>query len=138
MGEVELAAILCSLFLGGDAEVRHPFSAGYDLSRIEIDCETDTHVIEVGLDKRSSLDSVQQALFAASLTGKEPMVYIIDTDGRVGKYEYRIRTAAQMVGIEYRTDTEDWIYRQQMTHWLRHYDPLSSGEPVTRSLAEGG
>ena len=37
---------------------------------------------KVGLDRRSSLDSVQQALFYASLTGKMPAVVIYDTDGK--------------------------------------------------------
>ena len=121
MGEQELAAIICSLILGGEPEVSHAFPVGYDLNRIRVDCETDTHVVEVGLDKRSSLDSLQQALFAASLTGKTPMIFIIDTDGRVGKYETRIRTTAAMAGVDYRTDHADRLFRHQMTSWLRAY-----------------
>ncbi|WP_124111023.1 hypothetical protein [Palleronia sp. THAF1] len=117
--ELDLAAILCSLVLGGTPEVSHPYSVGYDLHRIRVDCETDTHVIEVGLDKRSSLDSVQQALFAASLTGKKPMVVMIDTDAREGPFELRVRTAAQMVEIERRTYDADFLIRWQMTSWLR-------------------
>ena len=42
-----------------------------------VDCETADVVYEGGLDRRSSLDSVQQALFAAAFTGKEPAVVIL-------------------------------------------------------------
>ncbi|MBJ3762662.1 hypothetical protein ILP92_07895 [Maribius pontilimi] len=117
--ETELAAILCSLILGGEAEVSHPYSVGYDLHRIRVDCETDTQVVEVGKDKRSSLDSVQQALFASELTGKTPMVVMIDTDGREGPFELRVRTVAQSLGVPYRTYTQDYLIRWKMTSWLR-------------------
>ena len=56
---------------------------------------------ESGLDKRSSLDSVQQALFAAFLTGKEPAVVIYDTDGQIGRYEYRIQVACELAGVTF-------------------------------------
>ena len=56
---------------------------------------------EGGLDKRSSLDSVQQALFFAYVTGKEPAVVIYDADGKVGPYEYRIQVACEMAGVQY-------------------------------------
>ena len=58
-------------------------------------------VYEGGLDKRSSLDSLQQALFFGYLTGKTPAVVIYDTVGREGRFEYRIRTACQQVGVHY-------------------------------------
>ena len=64
-----------------------------------MDCETADTVYEGGLDKRSSLDSVQQALFFAALTGKEAAGVIYDTDGQVGKYEHRIRVACVMGGV---------------------------------------
>ena len=51
---------------------------------------TDEYVIEGGLDKRSSLHSAQQAVFAATLTDKKPAVAIYDNDGQWGKYEHRI------------------------------------------------
>ena len=54
-----------------------------------------------GLDKRSSLDSVQQALFFGVLTGKEPAVY--DTDGQIGLYEHRIRVACERAGVRFMT-----------------------------------
>ena len=56
---------------------------------MEVDCEIGTMVYEGGLDKRSSLDSVQQALFFSHVTGKRPVVVIYDTDGREGRFEYR-------------------------------------------------
>ena len=123
MGEVALAAIYCVLMLGGMPEQSHGYSVGYDLHRIRVDCETEDAVIEVGLDKRSSLDSVQQALFAAHLTGKRPGILIIDTDGRVGPYETRIRTAAAMAGVTYDTIEKDRLIRWQMTAWLRSFKP---------------
>ena len=51
----------------------------------EDDIETASEVIEGGLDKRSSLDSIQQAIFASTLTGKKPAVAIYDSDGNWGK-----------------------------------------------------
>ncbi len=66
-------------------------------SYVKVDCETETTVYEGGLDKRSSLDSVQQALFFAHLTGKKPAVY--DTDGRIGRFEHHIKTVCEMAGV---------------------------------------
>ena len=87
--------------IGGYEQTRHyynyPGGAGY----IVVDCETNSHVWEAGLDKRSSLDSLQQAIFAASLTGKKPAIVIFDRDGQIGKYEYRISTAAKAAGVRY-------------------------------------
>ena len=56
---------------------------------------------EGGKDTRSSLDSVQQAIFFAFITGKEPAVVIYDTDGKMGRFEHRIETACEMVGVEF-------------------------------------
>jgi len=58
-------------------------------------------VYEGGLDKRSSLDSLQQVLFFAALTGKEPAVVIYDTDGEIGQFEYRIQVAYEMAGVTF-------------------------------------
>ena len=68
---------------------------------VKVDCETSTTVYEGGLDKRSSLDSLQQALFFSVLTGKRPAVVIYHTDGKEGRFEYRIRTACQKSGVRY-------------------------------------
>ena len=86
--------------LGGTTEVRHsyPYGDGQE-SFVVVDCETDGFVIEGGLDKRSSLDSLQQALFFSSLTGKKPAVVIYDTDGKIGKYEHRIRVSCEKAGV---------------------------------------
>lgn len=55
--------------LGGQPEARHQYTIADGNEYVVVDCETETHVIEVGLDKRSSLDSVQQAEFFAWVPG---------------------------------------------------------------------
>lgn len=127
MFETYFTSILCALLLGGETEVAHPYNVGYDMHHIRVDCENSSHVLEVGLDKRSSLDSVQQALFAAALTGKDPMVVMIDTDGHEGQFELRIRTVAAMAGVEYRVYQKDFLIRWQMTDYLRHMPELVAG-----------
>lgn len=89
--------------LSGQREVRIVYSLGTSniSNYVIIDIETDRYVIEGGLDKRSSLDSIQQALFAAAITGKEPAVAIFDTDQQWGKYEHRIWTAAKTIGLKF-------------------------------------
>jgi predicted RecB family endonuclease len=121
MTETFLASILCVLLLDGKTEEPHGYSVGYGLHKIRVDCETDTHVIEVGLDKRSSTDSVHQAVFAAHLTGKTPMVIMIDRDGRMDQYEFQVRTVAEALGVEYRVYDEAFLIRWQMTDYLRNY-----------------
>ena len=81
--------------IGGVEEVRHNYPGGY----VKVDCETSKYVIEAGLDKRSSLDSIQQAVFFSILTGKKPVIVIYDTDKKDGKYEYRIKSVADKLGI---------------------------------------
>jgi len=66
------------------------------------DIETDTEVIECGLDKRSSLDSLQQALFFSYITHKKPVVVIYDTNGQEGAIEFRVKIACKIAGVEYR------------------------------------
>ena len=83
--------------LHGKRETRQYYSADY----VIVDCETDTHVIEGGLDKRSSIDSIQQAVFFSIITGKKPMVVIFDTDNKKGKYEIQIEAVANHLGIEF-------------------------------------
>ena len=117
--ELELTAILCSLILGGQTEISHAYSVGYDLHRIRVDCETETSVFEMGLDKRSSLDSVQQAIFSGSLTGKQPFVVLFDTDGREGPYELRVRTVSDLAGVEYLTWNADALLRHGAAQGLR-------------------
>ena len=88
--------------LGGRLEAVYRFNyTDTETSMIRIDIETDEYVIEGGRDKRSSLDSVQQAVVASVLSGKKPAVAIYDTDGKWGKYEHRIWIAAKELGIRY-------------------------------------
>ncbi len=135
MGEIVLAAIYCTLIaLGGQPEATHHYSAGGNPHKIRVDCETPSEVIEVGLDKRSSLDSIQQALFAAHLTGKRPVVLIINSDGCTREYETRIRAAARMAGVRYISIHRDSLIRWRMTHWLRNRrttDPIRALIPET-------
>ena len=82
-------------------ETRHTYTYDGGSSYMKVDCETDTMVYEGGLDKRSSLDNLQQALFFSELTGKAPTVVIYDTDGWEGRFEYRIRTVCRKAGVHF-------------------------------------
>lgn len=85
--------------VGGEKDVRHSYRYPTGKSFVRIDCETSDTVYEGGLDKRSSLDSLQQAVFFAVVTGKRPAVVIYDTDGKIGRFEYRIKAACEKVGV---------------------------------------
>ena len=87
--------------VNGETATRHGYTSAGGRGFVEVDCETGTMVYEGGLDKRSSLDSVQQALFFSHVTGKRPAVVIYDTDGREGRFEYRIRVACRKAGVRY-------------------------------------
>lgn len=92
--------------LGGSTEktVTYHFTDSFGKAAsgsIRIDISTSAEVIEGGLDKRSSLDSIQQAIFASNLTGKDPAVAIYDSDGNWGKIEHRIYTVAKSVGVRF-------------------------------------
>ncbi len=140
MGEAGFVAIICSLMLGGVPEQKQPYLGGYTVlgepkhTHVRTDCATDTHVIEIGLDKRSSLDSLQQAHFAAILTGKLPKIIIVDTDGRVGRWETRIRATAQATGVAFERMSDDALIRFQMTQWMRNYD-RATASPKTHTIA---
>jgi len=122
MGELALSAILCSVLLAGEHQQKLGYSAAYDTSYVVADCVTEAQVIEVGLDrKRSSMDSVHQALFAAHLSGRAPKVVMIDTDGREGKYEYQVRIAAEMAGVAYEAVDKDFLVRWQLSSYLRSF-----------------
>lgn len=98
MNEAFAISIICAM-LGGEPETRHYYDTGIRSSYVQVDCETDRYVIEVGLDKRSSLDSLQQTLFASNISEKEPMIVVVDTDNEKDIYEYRIGTTAKELGI---------------------------------------
>ena len=112
MGEVQLAALLCAFLAGSDDEVRHYFDV-YDTKRyVRVDCETPDHVIEVGMDGTSSArDSVHQALFYAHLTGKTPVVLMIDQDGFEGRFEYEMRHVTEMANVGYARCSKGAILR---------------------------
>lgn len=81
MTEADAIVILCAL-LGGEPEVRVPYTLDAVSTHVRVDCITDTHAIEVGLDgTRGGYDSLHQATFNAYLTDRIPMVVVIDTDG---------------------------------------------------------
>ena len=107
--------------LGGTREVRHYYGYGEgQRGYVIVDCETDSFVIEGGLDKRSSLDSLQQALFFSSLTGKKPAVVIHDTDGKIGKYEHRIRVSSEKAGVLFlRLPSDNPLDRESLAGMLR-------------------
>ena len=74
----------------------------YEKGIIKIDIETPTEVIEGGLDKRSSIDSVHQVIFASILSGKKPVVVIYDTNNIIDPIEYQLSKICKKLGIEYR------------------------------------
>ncbi len=100
MKEALAIDIVCALF-GGEQEVRHAYNADQSPHYIQVDCESDVYVMEMGMDKRSSFDSIHQVIFASILTGKKPKIVIIDTDLRRKAEEYQIQLAAEKLGIEY-------------------------------------
>ena len=116
MTEIQLTALLCAFLGGGEAETRQYFDV-YGMARhVRVDCETPSHVIELGLDGTpSARDSVHQALFAAHLTGKMPVVLMIDRDGYEGRFEYELRHTAPMAGVLYLRCTEAVIVRWAAT-----------------------
>ncbi|MEO1536321.1 MAG: hypothetical protein AAFR73_01200 [Pseudomonadota bacterium] len=115
MGELVLATMLCSFLNGGATEIRHTFENVGTSRAVRIDCETPTHVIEVGLDKATSRDSVHQAVFASFLTGKVPVIIVIDTDGLEGRYEYEMRIVARQLGVAYGRCSQSFIERWAAT-----------------------
>ena len=120
MGEVELAALLCAFLAGSEHEARQYFDVSGMKRYVRVDCETDTHVIEVGLDgKSSSRDSVHQALFFAHLTGKIPAVVMIDRDGFVGRFEHEMSHVTQAAGVVYASCREDFVVWWAQTRALR-------------------
>lgn len=119
MGEVQLAALLCSFLGGGTTEVRHEFENLAEPRSIRVDCETADFAIEIGLDKRSARDSLHQALFAAALTGKRAYVLLIDTDGVEGRYEQEARIVAESVGVAYGRCAGSFIQRWAATAAFR-------------------
>ncbi|MBF9043830.1 hypothetical protein HKCCE4037_10870 [Rhodobacterales bacterium HKCCE4037] len=119
MTEAQAILILCAM-LGGEAEHRVEYTLDAVTSHVRVDCVTDTHAIEVGLDDtRSAYDSLHQATFNAHLLGLEPMVVLIDTDGIESQYEYQVETVARTYGVAYATWDTDYLLRWQMAEPFR-------------------
>ncbi|QYK40697.1 MAG: hypothetical protein KF887_14960 [Paracoccaceae bacterium] len=119
MTEAQAILILCAM-LGGEAETRQDYAIDHGSQFIRVDCETADEVIEVGLDgKRSSIDSVHQAVFAAHLTGKRPRVILIDRDGAEDRAQHQVRIVAQGLGVAFGTVKQDALIRWHMTAYLR-------------------
>jgi len=89
---------LYAKFIQGTRESVYKYEKGI----IKIDIETPTEVIEGGLDKRSSIDSVHQVIFASILSGKKPVVVIYDTNNIIDPIEYQLSKVCKKLGIEYR------------------------------------
>jgi|GEM_PF-1142793 len=122
MGEVTIAAALCGLLAGSAVETNHYFDVNWERRHVEVDCETPTHVIEIGLDQKpDSRDSVHQALLAAYLTDfrKIPAVILIDRDDEEGKYELEMRRVTGMLGLAYATCSDKWIKAWQARGGMR-------------------
>ncbi|MEM9059991.1 MAG: hypothetical protein AAGD13_05970 [Pseudomonadota bacterium] len=124
MSEVFLASLLCALLGGADAESARKFDNQGSERGIRVDCETPTHVIEIGMDhSSSSRDSVHQAVFASVLTDKDPMVILIDADGNEGRYEQEMRLVTQRLGIAYHRCRREFLVRWTTTSALRDVEP---------------
>jgi hypothetical protein len=115
-------SLLCGLLGGAEPETTHFFDVyGYARPRyIRVDCETPTHVIEIGLDERvSARDSVHQAALAASFTGKAPWVILIDTDGAEGRFELEMRHVTRLLGVAYTLCSAGFLESWSATAGLR-------------------
>lgn len=92
--------------IGGKTEITLKYNYGLksqpnNSGTVRVDIMTKEYVIEGGKDTRSSLDSIQQAVFASVLTNKKPAVAIYDTDGIWGKYEHRVYTTAKKLDVKF-------------------------------------
>lgn len=120
VSELVLASLLCGFLSGGETEIRHYFPNVGKTRQLRIDCETPTHVIEVGLDNSSSnRDSIHQAVFASFLTDKIPLVILIDTDGFEGRYEYEMRQVTALLGVGFSRCSQGIIERWAATSSFR-------------------
>lgn len=138
-GEATYISLLCALVGGAEPETTQFFDVyGYQRPRyIRVDCETPTHVIEIGLDEReSSRDSVHQAALAAAFTGKQPMVVLIDTDGTEGRYELEMRLVTDHLGVAYTACSARFLERWAATAAFRGgNDPAVDDLPTDPTIA---
>ncbi|MDR9395204.1 MAG: hypothetical protein RI571_12960 [Roseovarius sp.] len=120
MGEVQIAALLCAMLAGSEEETRHYFDVNGMKRHVRADCETADHVIEIGLDGKSSArDSLHQALFSAHLSGKTPAVVLIDRDGYEGRFEYEMRQVTKAAGVAYMRCGKAFLLRWAETAPMR-------------------
>ncbi|MDG4647710.1 hypothetical protein P6F26_04585 [Roseibacterium sp. SDUM158017] len=122
-------AMLCAMIGGAEPESRQFFDVyGYARPRyISVDCETPSHVIEIGMDETvSARDSVHQAALAASFTGKTPWVILIDTDGAEGRYELEMRHVTRLLDVAYTSCSLAFLERWAATAAFR--GPRTFGE----------
>lgn len=120
--EATYISLLCALIGGAEPETPQFFEVfGYERPRyIRVDCETPTHVIEIGLDERvSARDSVHQAVLAAAFTDKLPMVVMVDTDGSEGRYELEMRIVTGYLGVAYSACSARFLERWAATVGFR-------------------
>ncbi|MEO1139697.1 MAG: hypothetical protein AAFW87_09590 [Pseudomonadota bacterium] len=130
MGEVQLAAMLCAFLAGSENETRRYFDVNGMARHVRVDCETEAHAIEIGLDGTpSARDSLHQALFYSELTGKAPVVILIDRDGYEGRFEYETRIVAARAEVTYVTCAKSAILRWAATAPWRHVDRMSDDVP---------
>lgn len=115
MTEAQAIAILCAM-LGGEPEHRVQYTLDAVSTYVRVDCITDNHAIEIGLDAtRGGYDSLHQATFNAMISDRAPMVILIDTDNIESQYEYQIEAVARAHGVEYAVWDEHFLLRWQMT-----------------------
>lgn len=119
MTEAHAIAILCAM-LGGEPERRVDYTLDAVSTYIMVDCVTESHAIEIGLDSsRSSYDSLHQATFNALQLNLEPMIILIDTDNYESQYEYQVETVARAHGVDYEVWDEHRLIRWEMTEPFR-------------------
>ena len=127
--------------LDGETEVTFEYEYGLKgntplTASIRIDIVTDEYVIEGGKDKRSSLDSIQQAVFASTLADKKPAVAIYDTDGRWGKYEHRVWAAAEELGVKFIWFSNGNIIDLEWATIIKRIKSISNLDPFKEKLYE--
>jgi len=116
MLEVDLIPIICVLLFGGVPEARVNYHIDAGSHHVRVDCLTETHAIEIGLDaRRSSYDSVHQAVFAAAQSDRDPMVVMVDTNGVEDNAEFQVETVARQTEVNYIVYDLDYLIRMQMT-----------------------
>ena len=74
------------------------------------------------------------ALFFSHVTGKRPAVVIYDTEGREGRFEYRIRIACRKAGVRYEVFRKRAVEISAQTGSGRTLHTLVSGTRSVRTI----